>query len=796
MVLSDPYNFTGVLTKIGVNVATVNDIPADAVTSVNGQTGAVVLTTTNINEGTNLYFTDERAQDAVGNNIDATLVYVDATPILKRAPITGDITIADGSNTAAITAGAIVNADINGTAAIDTTKLADGTISNTEFQYLNGVTSNIQAQIDAKGAGTVTTVSIVTAQGVSGSVANATTTPAITLTLGALTGVTSFNGLVITANTGTITTGVWNGTDIAVADGGTGASNASDARTNLGLIIGTDVQAYSANTAFRTDKLSVFAATTSAELAGVISDETGSGLLVFATSPSLTTPLLGTPTSGTLTNCTGLPISTGVSGLGANVATFLATPSSANLIAAVTDETGTGALVFANTPTLVSPLLGTPTSGVLTNCTGLPLATGVTGQLLLANGGTAANLSDPGADRVMFWDDSAGAVTWLTMGTNLTITGTTLDATGGGGSGTAMEVDVAQVAHGLSVGNAVKCTGANTYAKAQADSAANAEVVGIVSAVADVDNFTLTIGGEITAGVPAVAAGTVLFLSPSSAGALTATEPSTDGQISKPVCIVTENATSMDFFNFRGLEITASDAANKALSNLASVAINTALLPGTSDSIALGSTTKQWSDLFLGDASVINFNNGDVTITHSANKLDIDGGVVDFGSTPTVNGSSVYYSGASITLAENTSIALDPAGSADGKYTGITVAGTAGYSQAFGDCVYLDPTDSRWELCDANSAAAADGDSRGLVGMVVVTGTDGNACTILLNGIIRADAKFPAFTINNPIYISETAGSVTQTQPTTTDVVIRVVGFALTADEMYFNPSPDYITHT
>jgi len=252
----------------------------------------------------------------------------------------------------------------------------------------------------------------------------------------------------------------------------------------------------------------------------------------------------------------------------------------------------------------------------------------------------------------------------------------------------------------------------------------------------------------------------------------------------------------LDFFNFRGLEITASDAANKALSNLASVAINTALLPGTSDSIALGSTTKQWSDLFLGDASVINFNNGDVTITHSANKLDIDGGVVDFGSTPTVNGSSVYYSGASITLAENTSIALDPAGSADGKYTGITVAGTAGYSQAFGDCVYLDPTDSRWELCDANSAAAADGDSRGLVGMVVVTGTDGNACTILLNGIIRADAKFPAFTINNPIYISETAGSVTQTQPTTTDVVIRVVGFALTADEMYFNPSPDYITHT
>jgi hypothetical protein len=79
------------------------------------------------------------------------------------------------------------------------------------------------------------------------------------------------------------------------------------------------------------------------------------------TSPTLTTPDLGTPSAGTLTNATGLPISTGVSGLGTGVATFLATPSSANLISAVTDETGTGALVFANTPTLVTPNIGAAT---------------------------------------------------------------------------------------------------------------------------------------------------------------------------------------------------------------------------------------------------------------------------------------------------------------------------------------------------------------------------------------------------------------------------------------------------
>lgn len=97
--------------------------------------------------------------------------------------------------------------------------------------------------------------------------------------------------------------------------------------------------------ALTTGKLSQFAATSSAELAGVLSNETGSGLVVFNDSPTLITPALGTPSAVVLTNGTALPIGTGVSGLGAAVATFLATPTLANFNTMLSDAdmpTGSG----------------------------------------------------------------------------------------------------------------------------------------------------------------------------------------------------------------------------------------------------------------------------------------------------------------------------------------------------------------------------------------------------------------------------------------------------------------------
>jgi hypothetical protein len=132
-------------------------------------------------------------------------------------------------------------------------------------------------------------------------------------------------------------------------------------------------------------------------------------------------------------------------------------------------------------------------------------------------------------------------------------------------------------------------------------------------------------------------------------------------------------------------------------------------------------------------------------------------------------------------------------GLSDQEFCGITCEGTGGATAiAFGTLCYLKAADSLWYPAKADVTATS-----GIVklGMCVLAGTSA-ATRMLLYGNIRANSLFPSFSpLSGQVYVSAaTAGEVTSTAPTgTTNFVVRSVGRANTADELFFNPSEDYV---
>jgi hypothetical protein len=443
-----------------VSVGTVTSVAATAGTGIS-ITGSPITTSGTLNI-TNTA-PDQTVVLTAGTGISTSGTYPNFT-ITNTSP-------SSGGTVTSVTGTAPVVSSGGNTPAISMAKATtsvDGYLSATDWTTFNN-----------KGSGTVTAVSIASANGFAGS-SSGGATPALTLST-SITGVLKGNGTAISAATA--------GTDYSAGTSalGTGILKSTTTTGALTIAVAADFPTLNQNTtgsaATLTTPRGIYGNNFdgSAALTQIIASTyggTGNGFTKFtgATTAEKTYTLpdssvtllyaggpLGTPSSGTLTNATGLPVG-GISATGTpSASTYLrgdgawsaVTASSATNLAggalgsvpyqllsgttvfltgnttttpqfltstgvlgvatapAYTSSTGSGNVVLATSPTLVTPVLGTPTSATLTNATGLPLSTGVTGTLPAANGGTAQSTYATGD---ILYASAANTLSKLTVG--------------------------------------------------------------------------------------------------------------------------------------------------------------------------------------------------------------------------------------------------------------------------------------------------------------------------------------------------------------------------------------------
>lgn len=533
----------------------------------------------------------------------------------------------------------------------------------------------------AAGSGTVTTVSVVSANGFAGSVANATTTPAITIST-TVTGILSGNGTAISA-----------------------------------------------------------------------ASTTGSGSVVLATSPSITTP-------------------------------------------SIAGSTGTGVNDYGAADSFEIPNSNTPT----VNANGeIAVDLSVTdfshGVVLYFGGEELGIVAMPIAQ---FTSPQDGYIVTY----NATADEFQLTAPAGGGIGGS--IAVTQVAYGADT-DEIKGEAGFTYI--EGTNTLNVPIVTVGSVLASAnDSGAIGASGTAFSDLFLASGGVINWAAADatithSSGLLTFNTPIT----SAGVVTGTGFAPTATTATGNRMYLPAADTLGFAIGGAGELQLTaTALSPMSDDGLALGTTALGWQSLFGDTGFVINIENGNWVATHTSAILTIGTGdlrvttagtdtasVVTVGGTQTLTAKTLTAPAINAaTLTGNLNYAAVPA--SDHTANGITVSAfNLGATIALMDLVYLGSS-SKWLLTDADAAATA---GPVLLGICLDGGVDTDTTTVALNGLVRDDTW--NWTPGAALYIdTATPGALTATQPSGTDDVIRVVGHAVTADVIYLNPSPDFITHT